>query len=444
MLTGLLIAIIGVEYLGLAATFGILRATKFSLLASLLLFGIMASRNGLGKLLSFTQVRLLLALVAMSAASISYAIVQTYVLDTVIAQVGYLIMLANVYWLIDSRKRMRILFVALTGYLSFLVVLNYDMFFQAERTGAFTAGYFMGDGNDFAWALVTFLPMVYVLYRETAHPVRRAFYFVAAGLFLTGILGSGSRGATLGLASQILFLVLISKRKVLVLTLVSIAIVGLLLFLPSTYTDRMSTIKNYEEDSSAQARLTAWKAATMMAMDHPLGVGAKNFNSAYGRYYRHKVVHEESWGSRRWISPHSIYFLTLAEYGFPGLFLLFALLISTVRANLKMHRISLQDPHPDLPDQFFLALILSLIGLSACGVFLGGVNYPHIFILIGLSIRGFHMMNDRTLSGSAAISAGTAPRSQGDRRRRTGSTPRGRRSLPGRKNRESETPTLEP
>ncbi len=444
MLTGLLIAIIGVEYLGLAAIFGILKAIKFSLLASLLLFGIMASRNGFGKLLSFTQVRLLLALIAMSIASVSYAFVKTYVLDTVITQIGYFIMLANVYWLVDSRKRIRFFCASMIAFLCYLVVLNYDMFFQAAREGYLQAGYFLGDGNDFAWALVTFLPFTIVLYRETNSLLLRIIWLVAAGLLVIGILGSGSRGATLGLSSQILVLVLISKRKVLALSLVSIAIAGSLMFLPSTYTNRMSSLKNVEQDSSAQARLTAWKAATMMAMDHPLGVGAHNFNSAYGRVYKNKVIKEESWGSGRWISPHSIYFLTLAEYGFPGLFLLLALLFTTIRTNLKMHRESLRNPHPDLPKLFFLALTLSLIGFSACGVFLGGVNYPHIFILIGLSIRAFQMMADRTLPEGDPVSAGTAPRSRGGHHKRTEPTPRGRRSLPGKNNREYETRTLEP
>ena len=88
MLTGLLIAVIGVEYLGLAMMIGILRVTKFSLLSSLLLFGLMLSRHGIGKLASYTQVRLLMALTAMSITSFAYAFVKTYVLDTVITQIG--------------------------------------------------------------------------------------------------------------------------------------------------------------------------------------------------------------------------------------------------------------------------------------------------------------------------------------------------------------------
>ena len=433
MLTYLLITVIGVEYLGLAMRFGILRVTKFSLLASLLLFALMISRHGAGKLMSSTQVRLVLALTFMSISSFAYAFVKTYVLDTVITQIGYLIMLANVYWLFDTRKRILLFYTAMLAFLCYLVVINSDMFFQAVRVGSFEAGYFLGDGNDFAWALVSFLPLTIVLYRGTTSLAVRIFCLTAAVLMVTGIFGSGSRGATLGLSAQVLLLILVSKRKVLALSLVAIAVSGALMFLPSTYTNRMSTLKNVEEDSSAQARLTAWKAATMMAMDHPLGVGAHNFNSAYGRVYKAKVITEETWGSGRWISPHSIYFLTLAEYGFPGLFLLLALLFSATRTNLRMYRESLRNPPPELPEKFFLALTLSLVGFSACGVFLGGVNYPHIFILIGLTVRGTHMMNDREPAMDGEVSVSKAPRSRGGRHGRTGSRPPGRPSSRGRR-----------
>lgn len=439
MLTNLLITVIGVEYLGLAATFGILKATKFSLLVSLGLFALMASRNGLGKLVSFTQVRLILTLTAMSIASVLYAFVQTYVLDTVISQIGYFIMLANVYWLVDNSRKIRRFYMAMVSFLVYLVVLNYDMFFQAVRVGYFKAGYFLGDGNDFAWALVTFLPLTIVLYRGSGNFILRTACLGAAALMIIGILGSGSRGATLGLSSQILLLIMISKRKVLAISLVAVAVAGALMFVPGTYTNRMSTLKHVDQDSSAQARLTAWKAATMMAMDHPLGVGAHNFNSAYGRIYKDKVIKEETWGSGRWISPHSIYFLTLAEYGFPGLLLLLGLLFTAIRTNLKMHRESLTDPHPDLPQHFFLALSLSLVGFSACGVFLGGVNYPHIFILMGLSIRGFQMMSERDANRGEPVSAGKAPRSPGGRRGGSGPRPPRRPSSRGRRNTANET-----
>ena len=81
---------------------------------------------------------------------------------------------------------------------------------------------------------------------------------------------------------------------------------------PSGYFGRMGTVADYEEDNSAQQRLQAWGAALRMALDHPLGVGAGNFNSAYGRRYNPSTVGEGvsrvGWGNMRWISPHSIYF----------------------------------------------------------------------------------------------------------------------------------------
>ena len=77
---------------------------------------------------------------------------------------------------------------------------------------------------------------------------------------------------------------------------------------------------DYEDDSSAQGRLRAWNAALQMAIDFPLGVGANNFSRAYGRYYIPENT--SGYGALRWISPHSVYFRVLGEYGYPGLALL--------------------------------------------------------------------------------------------------------------------------
>jgi hypothetical protein len=76
-----------------------------------------------------------------------------------------------------------------------------------------------------------------------------------------------------------------------------------------------------------------------MAFDYPLGVGAGNFNSAYGRFYRGNID-PKAWGAARWISVHSIYFAVLAEYGFLGLFLWLFILWSIFRDILRLERLA--------------------------------------------------------------------------------------------------------
>ena len=68
----------------------------------------------------------------------------------------------------------------------------------------------------------------------------------------------------------------------------------------------------------ALARLEAWGAAIKMSIDYPLGVGAGNFNSAFGRHYIDLSNSRVGWGAQRWISAHRIYFKVLGEFGVLG------------------------------------------------------------------------------------------------------------------------------
>ncbi len=428
-----LLMVVCVEYLGLASQIGILKAVKFSLLTSLVLFVILGARNQFKGLLRYPQGKLLLAFIFLTALSILHGLIQSYAFETFTIQVGYFILFANVFWAVTKWTRIRtvaIIMVLLHGY---LVLVNFGKFFVGVRAGRFQAGYFMGDGNDFGWSLVTFLPFMLIAYKRSGHLVVRCMLLASSGLMVFGILGTGSRGASLGLAAQVLYLVLNSNRKAIALVVTTVALIGVLIFLPDSYTNRMSTIKDYKQDSSAQGRMRAWKAAALMALNEPLGVGAGCFNSAFGRSYREQVVQEEQWGSRRWISAHSIYFLTLGEYGFPGLLLLLALLYLTYRRTQLYIRNSKTDVDGIRgPPRYLMALNTSLIGYSACGLFLGGINYPHLFLLLGLTVRCYAMIDD-----GEEPNALKAPRSPGGPRRSTSRAQRSPRSSRGKRRTES-------
>jgi len=98
------------------------------------------------------------------------------------------------------------------------------------------------------------------------------------------------------------YLFFVTRRRAVGLTVVGAAIAAVLVLAPAEYFNRMNTIAEYEEDGSAMGRIGAWTAATQMALDYPLGVGAGNFNTAYGRFYRPPDA------KAKWVSAHSVYF----------------------------------------------------------------------------------------------------------------------------------------
>jgi O-antigen ligase len=157
---------------------------------------------------------------------------------------------------------------------------------------------------------------------------------------------------------------------------------------PAGYFTRMNTVTNYQQDNSAQARIQARTAGLHMASDHPLGVGAGNFPSVHGRFY---LPNDENnrvgWGGRRWANAHSIYFKVLGEYGFIGLGMLLTTILSLVAYNTQSRRVILANPEgAPFSDYWPAFLNMSTIAFAMCGVFLGGFNYPHLFILTGMCV----------------------------------------------------------
>jgi probable O-glycosylation ligase (exosortase A-associated) len=378
------------EYTGITRNLlPFLQALRLStVLAYILLIAVIA-RVGFKDTFRYRQTRILVALTLFTIASVAWAVVQTYAFQAIRVFVDYTVLFFLTLSLVDRRKRIDALswtFVAVSVY---VVVLNLNTLGAATRNTPFKAGRFMADGNDFAWTLVIMLPLILNLCLGRRLLLTRVGGLVGVASCLMGIVGTSSRGATLGLAAMALYyLVAISRRKL--LTVMALAAIGggVLILAPSTYFERMETIADYQEDNSATARLQTWSAAIKMAIDYPLGVGADNFPSAYGRFYIPQGdANAIGWGSGRWLSAHSIYFRTLGEYGFLGLGLLLWLIIGNFRDNVVARRVLTANPDKSPVPPVWPGLVaMAVIGHAVCGAFLAGLPYPHLFLLSALTI----------------------------------------------------------
>ncbi|RPI08987.1 MAG: hypothetical protein EHM65_09650, partial [Acidobacteriales bacterium] len=372
--------LIVIEYLGLSAQLPLLKLTRFP---TLLAYGLVAATMVLGGwrvAVGSAQGRLLLLFLVFTGSTVLWALVRTHVATDLRAHIDYMGLFASTAFLLDRHARVRALAVVVSLMVIVLVAANIDNLISEVRAGAFRAGYFLADGNDFGWGLVVLLPFPLYLALQRSL-LLRPLGAMAGAAALAGIVGTGSRGATLAVAAAGLYYWLaVSRRKALGAVALVVVAAAVLLLAPGSYVDRMRTIGDYEEDSSAQGRLRAWKAAVSMAVDHPLGVGAGNFNSAYGRFY---LPAEHGWGMRRWISAHSVYFKVLGEYGFPGLLLLAVIIWTCLRDNRRVLR--WQAGGQGL-DTWPAMVNMGVVGYSVAGLFLGGVAYPHLYILSGLTV----------------------------------------------------------
>lgn len=383
-----LLIIIAIEYIGLARYVPIIHALHFSSIAVLSLTLYYLVTKNYRDIMRYRFTKLFIWLIIITVFTIAYSLVKTYAYLEFRAHLAYFMLFFITYYTLDTFKKFRFFLLFLFAVHIFIIILNFPKFGGGPRVGAFLAGYFYGDGNDLAWGLAVIVPFTLHFIGDYGQSLKKYIGIASAALLTFGILGTQSRGATIAMAAMFGFFIVRTRKFFYAIFLGMALVVFAIYYAPTGYFDRMESIQNYRTESSAQMRLRAWKAATLMAVDHPLGVGAGNFSSAYGRFYQQRLGQFGGWAGRRWISPHSIFFSVLGEYGILGLIFFLVILYSiyrTTRSTLQAARGS-----QDVYDQYqflLIALPMSLIGYAAAGAFLSGVSYPHFYLIAALVAR---------------------------------------------------------
>lgn len=177
-------------------------------------------------------------------------------------------------------------------------------------------GYGALDNNGFACALVACVGLAGFLTWYSERWWQKAIAAASGGFMIHAILFSNSRGAMLGLivASVAAFVVMPKGRKE--LSAFALAIMMVLAFAgPQVWTRFQTSFAAKEDrDESAESRLELWAACLDLAVKNPLfGIGPGHFHLVSRQY-----------GFAKGTEAHTLWILSGAEYGFPGMILLIA------------------------------------------------------------------------------------------------------------------------
>lgn len=329
--------------------------------------------------------KLMLFFLSLVVISVLTAHVTEFAFNRFKAVLGYFFLFFMVAKLVTDLKRLRLLFILLILIHITLLILNPDVVLNPESRSYLENSGFLSDGNDFALSVCIVFPMGLFLFLESRSTWMRLFYVLSLGALLMGIIGSQSRGATLGLGAVLLYQWIRSRSKMRGILVGVMILVTILIYAPAAYFQRLETIKDYEGESSAELRLIIWQSAIRMANDHPiLGVGAGHFSTMFGTQYRPPG---ETASSLPWQNAHSIYFMLLGELGYPGLLFLLILFFSNWGANhRRIHEVGrLPGAIAETQRRLIVCNDSSLIAFAVAGAFLSGIYYPHVFVLAGLS-----------------------------------------------------------
>jgi probable O-glycosylation ligase (exosortase A-associated) len=225
---------------------------------------------------------------------------------------------------------------------------------------------FLGDNNGVAVGMLMLVPLFVALGRTTTwKPEKYLYWFLAIGVLYRAI-STYSRGGFLAAGVLGLIYILRSPKRFPALVGGVFAACVIYMALPQAYWDRMNTIKGRETaeggvadfEDSAEGRIFFWRIAARMAAAEPIGVGPGAYPDAYNRYDHTDGVY----GRRRAV--HSSWFGTLAELGYPGLFLLLWILFLAWRSCRRAQRLARQGKIPPELGHFGAGFEAALITFS--------------------------------------------------------------------------------
>lgn len=189
------------------------------------------------------------------------------------------------------------------------------------------------DNNHMGIAIATTLPMILYLRSIAAKPWVRSALGVLFLLSIFSIVGTQSRGAFISLIVFGGFFWWQSRNKVVIAAAMIMLALPAIAFMPSKWTERMSTITEAGDDDSFMGRVDAWVINTKFALERPLtGAGLRN---PYQQELAEKV---DPVRAPRAKAAHSIYFEMLGGAGFIGLFLYLMLLATAYFKSIALFR----------------------------------------------------------------------------------------------------------
>jgi probable O-glycosylation ligase (exosortase A-associated) len=234
-------------------------------------------------------------------------------------------------------------------------------------------------------------------------------------LSMMAVLFTYSRGAWLGLAAVAGLLFLQTRRKLLVLAvLIPIGMVAVA-FIPDKLFDRVDTIGEYKEDTSALQRLQGWGVAWNVAMRHPLGSGfvldatPVPIWMSYANF-EHPLFNRAN-------AAHSIYFQVLGDHGFGGLGLFLFMIIGTFWTLVRVRQLTRWDKDRVWISHYATALAIGLVGYSISGAFVSMASFDLLYtyvILAAVLLREVKTQTAESRAPAAVVKAdGGAGRGHG-------------------------------
>jgi len=274
-------------------------------------------------------------------------------------------------------------------------------------------GGMLADNNDFSLALAMAVPLLFHLGMSEKKPLFRKVFLVSVPLTVITVGLTHSRGGFLSVAGCIGVLVWRSRNRVGGIVIgILIALMAVLLA-PSSYKERLSTLRNVEQDSSANARFRSWAAGARMAVANPwLGVGLSRFRQVYLDYQPNPNPQELS-GKNIYVA-HNSYVQIWAECGSLTLLCYFSLLFLTFVSCWKIRRMAKRRYYASWMINYATAFEASLVAFMIGSTFLNRAHFDLFYHFVAIVAVFEKLAKDELKAGAPVESYAGADHRSGE------------------------------
>lgn len=256
------------------------------------------------------------------------------------------------------------------------------------------------EGSIISTVAICIIPLILFLAKHGTifPPDWRVKVFAYALCFACLLIPIGTEARTGLICAAILagLMFLQSNHKMLFGSLGALALVCAIPFLPSSFTNRMDTISNYQGDESASTRVAVWMWTLDYVKEHPFGGGFDAYRGNSFRYETTQRTVEENGNIDvqhvvvvdKQRAYHSSYFEMLGEQGYAGFVLWLILNFGTMIQSWRVHRRYRTNEDPDRAwiAPYAMAMAQGHLVYMIGSFFVGIAFQPFVFMLIALQI----------------------------------------------------------
>ncbi|MEW6983617.1 putative O-glycosylation ligase, exosortase A system-associated [Colwelliaceae bacterium 6471] len=246
----------------------------------------------------------------------------------------------------------------------------------------------LAESSTLAMVAVLLMPLVIFLKKHTLLLTNLKQYNFLWNLsfvvIVASVIGTRARTGLIALAVYAGIYIVKSKHKIRnSILVVIVAFLSFSFFVSDDWKQRMNTMHNVEQESSALGRILVWQWTWDFVKENPNGGGFNAFRANGGEWQQYADVPIEGTHIKAF---HSIYFEVLGEHGYVGLILFLWLIFSTWRSNKSIRdKNRAQDEEAWYAD-LAVALNHCLLIFCAAGAFIGVAFQPIVFYLIAFSV----------------------------------------------------------